>query len=420
MLRLSDFKKNNLWVTLGVLVAVLILLFLPDFIKGRSRDYVDTLRKGGSSTKSVVAKSEPSSERESGVKVATEENGSSSTDRAAETVGAGYEQFVQRLKGSGPRTNRKLQEFVLRYGATDGMDIGHISVPAEEQTWDRLKSRAVKKSIATAQNGIKILSARLVPTHPQLSDALQGFVFLLDGFYDAEAQGLDALGVVQAIEDQEYQVTQQMISVGVPRLVLIDWARISLSKLYGNTLMLEFKVDAIPQFRPNFALTKVRIWINKRDVKGPDTQLKSYRLSLKGRLYGSDFKMLRILHQGDAGRTVDFGPDPENSELFHFDLDNIDAAGIYRFVFMDRFGATFERIYSFDPRHRQVRWNSEDENTMFADLPPQDGAGTRFLGDREDFSGRLDSYYRFDRGGSGDGFVVPQNDGGFSSGNNNF
>ena len=416
-MRLSDFKKNNIWVTVGVVLAVIALLLLPDLLKNRGKAYVNRLHVSGSDRKTAEVPA-PNSEVEASGPAARAGTQTSQVDVALEDANQTYEKFVSNVKGTGPRTNRKLQEFAARYGATKDTDLEFINIPASEQNWKRLRTRQVRGAVSKAQAATKKIAKNLQNTHPAVAEGLQAFVILLDGFYDAESQGLDALGVVQAIEDQEYQLTQQILNAGVPRLAFIDWARVSLSKLYGNTLMLEYKIDAIPPFRPNFMITRVRISINRRDIQGDATKLKSYRLELKGVLRGSDFKNLRLIHQGEFSRNQALQKDIEDPEKFHLRVKNIDAAGVYRFIFTDRFGATHERAYSFDPRRRAIKWTSQDKNLLIADLPSQEGAGVRFLGEREDFSGRLDSYYRFDRG-TGDGFTVPQ-DNGFSSGGNTF
>ena len=143
---------------------------------------------------------------------------------------------------------------------------------------------------------------------------------------------------------------------------------------------------------------------------GTETLLKSYRVDFLARFHGSDVARIELIHRGENRQAIKSIKDPENSEIFYLDLRNIDAAGVYRLLFTDAFGQSFERSYSFDPRYRQIVWSGEDRTSFYSEIPRQDGAGKAFIGPREDFSGKVDSYYQFGRT-TGGGFGEPRENG---------
>ncbi|MGI6524194.1 MAG: hypothetical protein ACOX2O_02730 [Bdellovibrionota bacterium] len=391
-LDLVDFKSNNWFLPVVVIVIVLAIIFVPDFIGSdidEAGDFDSDLGEqvitldGLSETKEDLRKTKKvktkkkEKEAKGGVVGVVDQlpitDGSISSDKKltqySYLIDSGHveetatEQSEKKLKQSGKSTAKDSAK------ARRGLQ---PLIPMESVSWELLKGEDVAEILGNARVAARDLANSLSARYVASKYSLYNFIGGIDVILSGGKKNLSALDAVLYLEYLDMEVTRAFIRERVGRERFSEWAEISITPILGRSAAERFKLAARPQYQPPLELRSVEILVpanvrqsRRNQQSGRRGAKEKAALRFKGVLEGKDIVRISVYHNGVLLRDLSLKPLNKEKTAFNFELRKGPVEGLYTLRVENKNGDVATKLYRFSHAYNLRRWRYDANRSQF-------------------------------------------------------
>jgi len=369
-------NRNNLILTVGVILLVVGMFFIPELI--------DFQRNVGGSN---IAGVEESSSEAGEFAITTAKVSELEIDPSGSPLAE-----IARMIDRGSISTKNKQEGQSgasgeagSAGSGEGVDVALSSLSQRALTWETFKSDSVSGALGRARTASMEL-LKDVPTDDDATRfALYNYANGIKVVRDGGEPGMTPEMAYSYLESLDASVTRAMVREGVAREFYKRWQAISLGELFSSSRLARAKQQFEVVFNPGLSLERARVFMPGATFR---TNGKVY-VNLEGYVRGNDVKRIAAYQDGVFKRNLTlYNPDKDGIRRFGWFGRN--ARSVLTLVAFDRYGESYEKSYRFFPSAQRFRWTPRDQGTFLIN----------FRSGLVDPS--LDRYFRFRGANSGD------------------
>jgi hypothetical protein len=326
-LSLEQFKKNNLLITVVIVLVVIGLLFVPDFL---GFDNANTINKSAHvdfDLKTIWGGITDKSEDSNIAKITTPE--------VTE---------VQELP---------LEEVTDKSDSTQQISIKKQS----EITWNTISASNNRKLMTAIKIKASALANELPLELRNSKFALYDFIAGLDFIMGSAAKTLSPYEAVQYMERLDLAVTQTLKEEGADRVYLVNWSKISLNTIFGDNYADQVKLSSVPKFSPRIIFKEIKAsrFPKATNSSGKVTQYE-YQAAIIGYFQGKDVTAVRVLHDGDLVSDLRYTSiKGGRGNWYEFETQQL-KSGIISLVFESQDGQKIVVHYNLSARGGRFPW----------------------------------------------------------------
>lgn len=332
-LSLKEFKKNNLFITILMVIVVIGLLFVPDFFGFDNSTSINKTSKVDLDFKSIW----------SGITDPTFPTAKKETAEAASHVEVLVDKD-KKLKGDKPQKKALIKE----------------EPPLQtEVSWETMNGQVNRRLLSKTKALANELASELPLDMRASRFALFDYVAGIDFILDTASSKMSAYEAVQYMERLDLAVSQSLKSENADRAYFVKWSKLSLTSVLGSNYTTSIKESLIPKFNPRIIIKQiVAERIPKAYKKNGKPSAYDYYLTMTGYFQGKDIISVQALHNGDfvGGlfyKTIKSG----RGAWFEFEAPRV-KSGLLSLVFESNDGQKSVAHYNFSTRGGRFPWKN--------------------------------------------------------------
>ena len=353
-LQLSDFKRTNYKLIIGVGLVVLGLVFLPDLLNFSGSKKVEKVKV---EEEDLIPEEVPNTTN----KTPTEEE-------LLELVNNGYIDRMADLKAA----QKAGEDGVSKTTEAD------VMYP-EPITWKNIKSAKSIKTLQEARKLALVLADQVPVDRSKSRFALYNFSNGIQSVVAAK-EDFDPIEVLKYLETLDLEVSHTLAREAVERDVLMQWSKISISSVLGSKRTERLKGSIVPSFNPDLQLQQVSLeFIPRQSSESRPIDRSGYTVSFSVSFRGGDVKAINIYHNNHMIKNISANSGNRGSHnnspapvapaitvLSQVDVRNEDGGGSFSVVATDKYGYQAVKYYRFIPKNiRKLPWKYNQSSRKY-------------------------------------------------------
>ncbi|MDC0357974.1 hypothetical protein OAO01_04090 [Oligoflexia bacterium] len=397
-LNLYKFKKTNIFVSAGVVVLLVVLLFLPEIIGLEGGFDMEakrfSLRRADKATayeieEAVKVEEETKAVAEEEVKAVevktVEEPPVPVTDEQQNLSPLAKLSLLMDTKHSFQAQQEApvVEPAVEVEQAKDVFPVGSVS-------WAQLKSPAVTDVLKAAHFNSSNLANGLGQDETKAKLAIFNYTNGISKILGNPPAGLSALDALSFLEQLDLGVTQAFVRDNVDRAVRMEWAKVSLTSVLGKRRAETEKQKAVNPFNPQMKLIRIQYRLQGSNTGGlapPQSAIRAAIMDYTFALRGKEIKEIKLFINDELQSILPLTR-PKPDDLAYLETSwGGNPLGKYTFVITDVEDEEYVQHYNFTRGVGKYGWRYVSGGNYFlARLP--------FKMDRKRPDPRLDRQFK--------------------------
>ena len=211
--------------------------------------------------------------------------------------------------------------------------------------WPGLKSRPVRRVFSRLENDATTLLTKVPQENLRSRIALMNYISALSKIPDSGERAMSAPEAVAYLNMLDVEVTKSLKAENAPRIILHEWAKLSLSPILGRQNTDVLREKSVPTFNPNPTIVRAHFHNTSAD-KGRLTEDGLVFAAIKLRVSGIETVDARLLRNDNLYRSAPLKPESElNQSVKYVDFTHLPLPAKYTVILKDTFGNEHRKHY---------------------------------------------------------------------------